>query len=47
MTEKELSADIGINERNIKKNIKALKDAKLLERVGAARGGLWIAKLRD
>ena len=37
-----ISAELGINERNVKKNIKALKDAGLVKRVGAAKSGHWI-----
>jgi len=44
MTVKELSAEIGINERNIKKNIKVLKDARLLDRVGSDKSGYWAVK---
>jgi predicted HTH transcriptional regulator len=41
MTTKELSAKVMINERNVKKNIKTLKDAGVLVRIGAVRGGHW------
>ncbi len=44
MTTCELAAKIGITNRNIKQNIKALKDAGLLERVGTNRKGQWIVK---
>ncbi|MDR0652652.1 MAG: putative DNA binding domain-containing protein [Synergistaceae bacterium] len=47
MTAKAISADLGINERNVKKNIKALKDAGLIERVGSDRSGHWIVKLPE
>jgi len=39
-----MSAELGINERNVKYGIKALKDAGLLERVGANRNGHWVVK---
>ncbi|MCR5609685.1 MAG: putative DNA binding domain-containing protein [Lachnospiraceae bacterium] len=38
----ELANLIGISSRNIEVNIKKLKEKKLLERQGAARGGRWI-----
>ena len=44
MTVKAVSNELGINERNVKKNIKALKEAGLVERDGAAKGGRWIIK---
>ena len=44
MTAKKISLELGINERNVKKNIKALKEAGLVERVGAAKGGHWEVK---
>ncbi|MDR0518770.1 MAG: putative DNA binding domain-containing protein [Clostridiales Family XIII bacterium] len=44
ITIKLLAAEIGINERNIKKNIKALKDKGLIVRIGADRGGHWEAR---
>jgi ATP-dependent DNA helicase RecG len=43
-TIKTISAELGINERNIKKNIKALKDAGLIERVGSYRNSYWVVK---
>jgi predicted HTH transcriptional regulator len=42
VTVKLLAAELGINERNVKKNIKALKDLGLVERVGPAKTGQWI-----
>jgi predicted HTH transcriptional regulator len=36
-----LSNELGINKRNVEKNIKALKEAKLLVREGARRNGHW------
>jgi ATP-dependent DNA helicase RecG len=39
-----LSKLIGISGRNIKQNIKRLKEASLLERVGSNRRGKWIVK---
>jgi len=45
MTAKKISLELGINERNVKKNIKALKDAGLVKRVGAAKGGYWVVKM--
>jgi ATP-dependent DNA helicase RecG len=37
-----LAAELGINERNVKKNIKTLKDLGLVERVGPAKTGQWL-----
>ncbi|MCL2493305.1 MAG: Fic family protein [Clostridiales bacterium] len=36
-----LAAELGINKRNAEKNIKVLKDAGLLVRVGARKNGYW------
>ncbi|GHU51305.1 hypothetical protein FACS1894127_7550 [Clostridia bacterium] len=36
-----LAATIGISERNIKRNMKLLQDAGIVERVGSARKGYW------
>ena len=44
MTIKAISAELGINERNVKKNLKGLKDAGLIERAGSSRRGHWIVK---
>jgi ATP-dependent DNA helicase RecG len=43
-TAKMISAELGINERNVKKNIRTLKDMGLIERVGSDRSGQWIVK---
>lgn len=43
ITIKVLSETAGISERKIKENIKKLKQKKLIERVGPARGGRWEA----
>ncbi|WP_169305760.1 winged helix-turn-helix domain-containing protein [Sphingobacterium alkalisoli] len=37
----ELSAIVGINESNIQKNVKKLRDVGKISRVGPARGGYW------
>ena len=42
-----LAAELSINKRNAEKNIKVLKDAGLLVRVGARRSGHWIIKNPD
>jgi ATP-dependent DNA helicase RecG len=44
MTAREIATELGINERNTKKNIKVLRDAGLLARIGASRGGHWEVK---
>ncbi|GHU66150.1 hypothetical protein AGMMS49983_15210 [Clostridia bacterium] len=36
-----LAAAVGISERNIKRNMKLLQDAGIVERVGSARKGYW------
>ena len=45
MTVKAISTELEINERNVKKNIKVLKDAGYIERVGSDRSGHWIVKM--
>ncbi|MDR1398176.1 MAG: putative DNA binding domain-containing protein [Desulfarculales bacterium] len=47
MTAKAISVELGINERNVKKNIKTLKDAGFIERVGSDRSGHWAVKLLE
>jgi ATP-dependent DNA helicase RecG len=47
VTAKALSAELGIADRNIKNHIKALKDAGLVKRVGAAKGGHWVVKQEE
>jgi ATP-dependent DNA helicase RecG len=44
VTIKELSERIGISERNIKSNIKTLKNEGRVERIGASKNGSWITK---
>jgi ATP-dependent DNA helicase RecG len=44
MTAREIATELGINERNTKKNIKVLRNAGLLARIGADRGGHWEVK---
>jgi ATP-dependent DNA helicase RecG len=44
LTAKAISAELGINERNVKKNIKTLKDTGLIERVGPDRTGYWVVR---
>lgn len=41
ITTKELSKIIGISDRKIKENIKKLKNAGFLLRIGPAKGGYW------
>lgn len=41
ITQAELSKAIGINEKNIRNNIKKLKEKNIIKRVGAAKGGHW------
>ena len=41
ITAKELSALIGINIRNIQKNIEKLKAKKMIKRIGSDKGGYW------
>ena len=47
ITAEMLSAEIGITTRNIKSNIKKLRDAGLVDRVGADKNGDWIAKVME
>jgi len=44
ITAEMLSAEIGITARNIKANIKKLKEAGLIDRVGADKNGDWVVK---
>ena len=44
ITVKRLSETVGITERNIKSNIRILRDAGLLGREGANKNGRWIVK---
>lgn len=44
ITAEMLSAEIGITERNIRTNIKKLREAGLVDRVGADKNGDWIVK---
>lgn len=37
----ELSKNLGISERTVKNHQKLLKEAKLIERVGADKNGYW------
>jgi ATP-dependent DNA helicase RecG len=36
-----LAVAVGISERNIKRNMKLLQEAGIVERVGSARKGYW------
>lgn len=47
ITVKAMSIALGINERNIKNNIKVLKTTGHVERIGANRGGYWAVKSPD
>jgi ATP-dependent DNA helicase RecG len=38
---KKLSELVGISSRKIEENIKKLKEEKIIERVGANKGGSW------
>jgi ATP-dependent DNA helicase RecG len=44
ITVEELSIKIGINERNIKKNISKLKELGLIKRIGSDKSGYWEVK---
>ena len=41
VTQSELSKLIGINEKNIRNNIKKLKDLGLIQRIGSPKTGYW------
>jgi len=41
LSAKKLSDIVGISSRKVEENIKKLKDLKILERVGSAKGGYW------
>lgn len=42
VTQSELAQHIGINDKNIRNNIKKLKDLSILQRVGNNRNGYWL-----
>ncbi len=44
ITQTELAKNIGINEKNIRNNIKKLKELGILERIGNTRTGYWKLK---
>jgi len=44
ITVEAISAELGINERNVKKNIKTLKDTGQIERAGSDKRGYWVVK---
>lgn len=44
VTAKSISTELGIAERNVKNHIKALKNAGIIERVGATKNGHWVVK---
>jgi ATP-dependent DNA helicase RecG len=44
ITIKQISIKLAINERNVKKNIKTLKDAGYVERISTTRSGHWMVK---
>ncbi len=41
ITAENLSKEIGINKRNIEKNLSNLQNKRLIRRVGSAKGGSW------
>jgi len=41
---KSIAEHIGMTPRGVQKNIEHLKKLRLLERVGAAKGGHWVVK---
>jgi ATP-dependent DNA helicase RecG len=41
---KAIATEIGIALRNVEANIKILKQAGLVKRVGPAKGGRWVVK---
>jgi ATP-dependent DNA helicase RecG len=47
ITARLLGRELGINERNVRNNIKALKDAGLIERIGANKNGYWAVKRHE
>jgi ATP-dependent DNA helicase RecG len=42
ITAETMSAQIGITERNIRMNIKKLRDAGIVDRIGADKNGGWV-----
>jgi ATP-dependent DNA helicase RecG len=47
ITVKGIAAALRINERNVKKHIRVLKELGRIERIGANRGGHWVVKFPD
>lgn len=47
LTQKELSRAVGITEKNIRNNIKYLKEKGLLQRVGPDKGGYWKVIMKE
>ena len=43
---RELEEIIGINERNVRKNIDKLKSLGVIERIGPDKGGYWKVNLK-
>lgn len=41
VTQKQLAAIVGINDKNIRNNIQVLKKKELIERIGPDKGGRW------
>jgi ATP-dependent DNA helicase RecG len=44
ITAKMLAEILGIADRNVKNHLKSLKQARLIERIGSAKGGHWVVK---
>jgi len=44
---KAIADKVGMTSRGVQKNIDALKNAGLVERVGAAKGGHWVVNVKD
>lgn len=47
ITAESLSSIIGISERNVRSNIKKLKDVGLVDRLGANKNGDWVVKMGE
>ena len=47
ITAEMISSELGITERHVRKNIKKLKDERLIERIGSNKAGVWRVKLGD
>ena len=46
ITQTAIAEELGLTTRAVKKSIKELTDKGIVERMGAARGGTWMVKIK-